>query len=331
MINIFSQTLNERLYYKLWENKDLWRRLIYIIIPWILLAALYIILHMRGALLIDNAYGFLNDFTNLCSLSYIFIFMYYVGGYYSIYSNNKIEAYINRINNDKEKNKCNQKVKKVNSCVPYLHVFAILLSLCGMWFIYVANLNGAKNWYAKMIPYYLPYYCLLIAISWYMSANVFLRTLTVTINFYYILDYDLNISVTDNDECCGLRQFFSLMYRNIGMALCFVIFIGLIIWSDFRAVNYGVDNAFHKYPILCLPIILILVAYLGIALLPFIKAKARVNSLVDKKLEELEFPDERIKYFKKIKNSAYFSRELIISILANILIPVIGVVLNKIF
>ncbi len=104
MIKIFSKTLNDRLYYWLWDNKNLWwKRLIYIIIPWLLLAALYIILYMRGALLIDNSYGFLNDLTNLFSLSCIFIFMYYFGGWYSQYSQNTIDTYINRIETSAKK------------------------------------------------------------------------------------------------------------------------------------------------------------------------------------------------------------------------------------
>lgn len=84
-------SLNEYLYRKLWKNSNqkIYKKLIYFLIPWILLLALYCILYAREALIINGAYGFLNDFSNLFALSYVFIFIYYVSGYYSEYTNNR--------------------------------------------------------------------------------------------------------------------------------------------------------------------------------------------------------------------------------------------------
>lgn len=197
-----------------------------------------------------------------------------------------------------------------------------------MWFIYIANLNGTSNWYARLMPYYLPYYCVLIALSWYMSINVLLRTLLVSVKFYKILDFDLFLSVYDNDGCCGLKKFFNTLSVNIGIAFYFVMCIAIIIMSDFRAINYGIENAFYKYPIVIVLIVFILMFYLGMVLLSFLKAKNKVNDLVNTELTKYKYPDNKIDELMKIKYSMYSSKNIIFPVLTNAIPIVIAIISN---
>lgn len=328
MKKAFQFTLNELLYKKLWAKNSWCLKTIYIIIPWILLAILYCFLYIRDALLIDGAYGFLNDFTNLFALSYVFIFIYYVSGYYSSYSNSKSSAYMNRIASKEKRSECQSRIDKVSALQPYIHIFATFACLFSMWFIYITHLNGAKNWYEKMIPWYLPYYCILIAMTWYMSATVLLRTLVESIKFYEILDFDLSLKLTDSDMGCGLKDFFRFIFINVGIALYFVIWISIIVFSDYRAVQYDVYNTFYLYPIICLPIILLLVIYLAITALPFFKAKSVIDNMVDEELKKYEYPDRHIDELMKIKHSMFSFRNIILPVFTNLLPIMVSSLMN---
>lgn len=326
MKKYFQISCNEFFYQKLWKNDSLnmKKKIVYILIPWGLLAILYFILYFKNALIMEGAYGFLNDFSNLFALSYVFVFIYYVSGYYSEYICDKMNVYKNKIDSEKL-----SIIEKSGTRVVWINFISLAMSCFGIWFIYIASLNGENNWYEKLQPYYLWYYCLLIALSWYMSSNVLLKTMLVSVQFYKILNSDIKLNINNSDMSCGLKGFFNVLSVNIGIAFYFALWIAIIIISDFRAINYGVDNAFHKYPILLVPIALIVVFYLAVVLLPFLKAKNKINELVNEELEKCRYPDKRIEELIRIKHSMYSSKNIILPILTNA-IPIITAVISKV-
>lgn len=324
-----SKTVNEYLYDGLWKNKKsiFLLQIVYVCIPLILLSILYGVLYTSNALIIKGAYGFVNDLTNMFSLSYVFIFIYYMSGYYPKYSSGIVNIYTELLSNK------NTKIfgmleEKIEMKLIIAHILAVAISLvCSQFCIDTASLNGSQNWYSKLAPSWLVYYRVLIFLTWYMSTNTLFNTLTVSSKLYRILDFDLPMNVDNVDGSCGLKQYFRLISLNIGIACYFIIWIVLIVISDYRAIDYGVNNLFYKNPLFVIAIPIIATIYFTVVLRPFFKAKRKVYEVVDKELQQCHYPDKRINELKKIKYSMFSFKNIAVTLLTN-LIPIIGAIIK---
>lgn len=81
------------LYKKLWE-KNLFTKIIYILIPFVLIMIFAAILFNRGAFVMEDGYAFTADYTNCYMLCYVFFFVYFVHGLFIPYFKKQIEPIV---------------------------------------------------------------------------------------------------------------------------------------------------------------------------------------------------------------------------------------------
>ena len=122
--------------YKLWGNKNLLLRYIYILIPWIILFFFYLTVFLNNAFSKNKTITFalLDDLTNLLIIPYIWIFGYY----FLMYFFKKSEFEIQKTQNKLYKNrmvKIEQKIKNIDRVFKLTQLFAYLIPIAGFLFI----------------------------------------------------------------------------------------------------------------------------------------------------------------------------------------------------
>ena len=216
-----KSTINEWLYKQLWKNKkrSMLKKIVYIIIPWFLLAILYSIIYVQGAGEVKGGYGFWQDKTNMFVLPYMFLFSYYVGGRNPSYLKESIISYFEKLRTDEDKKVCKKKINNIDLIKTIGHALAIIISIIGAgYFIYKASLNGDLNWYSKLNRWQMGYYSLFVFSTWYMSLNLLIDTVCTSIKVYKISIYKPEIQLDHLDRCGGIANVFTALSWNIGLA-----------------------------------------------------------------------------------------------------------------
>ena len=312
-------TINEWLYKKLWENKkrSMLKKIIYIIIPWILLAILYSIIFLQGAGTIEGGYGFWLDKTNVFVLPYMFLFSYYIGGWNSTYLNRNIRFFINKIEDINDKNRCEKILKSIDKKKTIINWVSAFFVLFGLWFVHIADLNETNNWYSLLSESQLNYYRFFVIATWYVSANVLFDTIVSARKIYRISHFRPKIDIANSDNCAGLSKIFTQLFWNVGLAFYFVVSVAIIIYSDFTAYKYNVENAFYKYPVLIIPIVLLLILYFSFTIIPLIECRRIIFEKIESESANINISRSEI---EKINNSMFYSiKNVFVFLCANIL------------
>ena len=214
--------LNNILYKKLWPKKGICGKIIYIIIPFIMLLIFWFIIDSNNAyrIVLDNTcsppkygYGFLDDYSNRYVAFGVFIFVYFARGLFTEYSEQKIDLYGRFIDQNKKENI----QRKRNVAKIHMSLISIAVSLVGIIFIYVANSNGEKNWYSLIGTAGLIYYSVLITCEWKLSIDLFVSIIIDSFTLMGYSKYDINnIDLFNNDRCCGFRRTLNVLSASLG-------------------------------------------------------------------------------------------------------------------
>ena len=280
-----KSTINEWLYKQLWKNKkrSMLKKIVYIIIPWFLLAILYSIIYVHGAGEVKGGYGFWQDKTNMFVLPYMFLFSYYVGGRNPSYLKESIISYFEKLRTDEDKKVCKKKINNIDLIKTIGHALAIIISIIGAgYFIYKASLNGDLNWYSKLNRWQMGYYSLFVFSTWYMSLNLLIDTVCTSIKVYKISIYKPEIQLDHLDRCGGIANVFTALSWNIGLAIYLLLSIILIFVSDFDAVKINIYNALAVHPQIGVIVIVAAIFYLTFTIIPFAECKLLISEQIRK-------------------------------------------------
>ncbi len=244
------------LYNWLWHDKGTCRRMIYIFIPFILLAIFIIILLNSDAIIheLNNTqiqknvkyFGIFDDLTNSFVLVYQLFFIYFASGKFLSYIGGRMREFENiRVNN----------YKKLQKTVQLLRVWTLIGSIIigfasGIFFItnayHVSESQNIVYWYS-LVGVGIWYYGLLICFVLSMSVHFFI---SIIIYMFTICSYRKKGVTTKDTEktkdifnilksSCTLCVFFGI-YSMISVATAFL--------SDYRATTkYNVEFALAGY------------------------------------------------------------------------------------
>ena len=87
--NLSDMFMSGILHEKLWKRSML-KKIIYISIPFLLIMGFDLMLFFHDVFTLDEGHGFLEDYSNCYTLSYVFIFMYFVHGLFLPFFENKV-------------------------------------------------------------------------------------------------------------------------------------------------------------------------------------------------------------------------------------------------
>ncbi|MBQ3544782.1 MAG: hypothetical protein IJA34_07350 [Lachnospiraceae bacterium] len=134
----FKDVMTEGLLYKFLWKRNFLTKIIYIIIPFVLIVLFGLIIYFRKAYDMNNGYDFLSDYTNCYMLCYIFFFMYFVCGLFVPYLSNRVKEFGEKvpieISEKYDKNRIKAKW--------FLSFGSVIVSGFAIPFIYVASKTG---------------------------------------------------------------------------------------------------------------------------------------------------------------------------------------------
>lgn len=264
---------NGILYELLWEG-NLFTKILYILIPFILILSFFLILYFRKAFVLDNGYGFLSDYSNCYMLGYIFIFIYFVNGLFRPFFYKQVDKIENSV-----KKYYQPKFKRVT--IKYICFGAsILFFIFSVFFISRGVDYGVLNWYSRLKQSELVFYSFLIAITWIISAQLFLSIIIENIYIYlYINKMSEKVDINNPDGKCGFKTLFSSLFASMGFGFYFLIAVAVIIFSDYNAhKTFNLNFLCYDLAWLIISVALILaVIYYSIILLTFLLLRNKIK------------------------------------------------------
>lgn len=294
-----KSVFNFTLYHLLWK-KGLLGKIIYSLIPFILIGTFGLILYFSEAWKMEG-YSFLADYTNCFMLCYIFFFMFFVHGLFLPYFHKQVDLLGSKSKPFVYK-KYNINIKFAYRTVS---ICSILLSAFAIPFIYAANQTGDINWYSKLNNIELLYYSFLIVMAWVMSAQLFASILIDSIAIYKYLQQGIdNLDYYNLDKKCGLKGVYHSLSASMGFGFYFLIAVVVIICSDFNAhENYGLDLLAYKYWWLIAAITIILsVIYFTTIIITYISLNKIMKTAIKNKVTETKMCDKKSQYLRDISS-----------------------------
>ena len=247
------------IFYKLlWHDKSTIQRLIFVFIPFVLIAGFIIILINTDALAyelrpediksgIKYYYGIFDDLTNSFVLVYQLFFIYFASGKFLSYIGDNMRSFENHSVQQKESVQTAAK-----GCRIVTLVLAVIIGV-GAGTFFIINASTAAHAQSKLIYWYskigagIWYYGFLICFTLSMSTHFFL---SIIMDMFLICSYKKRGLIKDSGEksaeslkdlksCCTLGVFFGF-YSLISVATVF--------YSDIRAFNkFEVDFGLAGY------------------------------------------------------------------------------------
>ncbi|MCH5183001.1 MAG: hypothetical protein J1E00_02400 [Oscillospiraceae bacterium] len=315
-MKMIKDTLLEGPLYKILWKRNMLTKIVYILIPFVLILAFGLILYSAGALNMETGYGFLDDYTNCYMLAYIFFFMYFVHGMFLPWLDSKVDAFgksFSPANHDYYR-------KRIDGCRLALILVAIGISLFCTPFIKVASETGDQNWYFRLNRIELLYYTFLIICTWIMSAKLFIDIGIQMISLYkYLKKFTGDIDLYNSDKKCGLKSLYNAIAASMGFGVYFILAIGMILYSDYRAfTHFGLLMDAYKYRSAIIAItILLSVIYYAIIIVTYILLNTKTRNQIENKLKELgnDLNNGQVMYLRNISLSVINPNDICIFLL----------------
>lgn len=275
-----------------WNSNNMLLRYLYIVIPIALLFVLYLVIYFCGGYDFKG-YSFVNDYANSLVIPYIMLFGYYFTGWLFNYSNKIIEDLITRYNLSV---KNQRKYIRAEKLYKIMQLFSYFIPLVSLIFIFVANENMDKNWYS-VLPYgFLLFYKLVIIFTWYLAASLIIIAIFSLIKIHYVLkDIDIeDINIYDSDNNCGFFFCNKLIIFFLGISLYYLFAGNIIVFSDFNAVSFQIENTFYKYPWAGCIFLIMFFMYLATVLVTMfdsitLVSKVKQTTLLKKDINSLDY------------------------------------------
>lgn len=295
-------------------NHLLWKRglickILYILIPFLLIGVFAVILDQEQAFIVENTYGFLEDCTNCYMLCYIFFFVYFLNGFFLPYFHKQVEMFGSKV-----KYRIRQKYS-LNISIAYWIVLmcSVLISACSIAFIYTANQTGDKNWYSKLNNIELSYYSFLIVMAWIMSVRLFAHVLINTVSIYKYLQHDIEkLDYYNEDKKCGLKGIYNSLAASVGFGFYFLIAVAVIVYSDFNAkAKHGIDLLAYKCGVEIIVFAVIFAAvYFAIIGITYINLNRTLKMKIENKIKNTNLCRAKVNYLNKIAGTSISLNEI---------------------
>lgn len=311
-------TLNCLIYKNMWINGGVVKKVIYVMIPFVLMGVFFAILYYRRAITIEGGYGFQQDYTNKFMLFFIFFFVYFLSGVFTICMENKIDD-IGRLI---PQNKYNEYIKYNKLAKKYFSIIAAAIALIGV--IFISGANNELTWYRRLNGLELGYYSFLIVYVWYMSACLFLSIIIDSVTLIKYLQFPASaFDFFHIDKHCGLKRTFNIIIANMGFGLYYLIMVAIIIFSDYKA-NQSIPElkllAYEwRYQIIFITVF-ISVVYYTIVLLTYISLRELLIRVIISEAKKYTIFSEEGKFLRSI-NISILSVNNISVFLLSVLFP----------
>lgn len=242
------------LYKWLWHDKGTFKRLLYIFIPFILLAVFIFILLNNGVLINKQDqsnvkyFGIFDDLTNSFVLIYQMFFIYFASAKFLSYIGKKMREFEARRIDDNFNFQKSIKILRVVTLIVSIFVGFV----AGAFFIVNAyHASESKNmivyWYS-CIGAGIWYYGLLICYVLSMSIHFFL---SIIVYMFIICSYRKRIK-TNDDKTIDILKILKSLKSSCTLCVFFGIYslisVATVFLSDYRASkNYEVEFALAGY------------------------------------------------------------------------------------
>lgn len=233
--------------------------ILYVSIPILLSSILYFIMWNEGVVEIrSNEFNFLNDWSNSISCVLLFILSYYLCG---SYPEIVIKGFKNIVEGSKKKelnlvlNRWDHKVNIIQK------LWLAVAIIAGTIFIFIAQGNKGIYWFNNISLPSVIYYRLFLVGTWYFSGIILIESILMCYLNYNVLNNEmLEFDTINIDNMFGQKKYFKVLIMNFAFGIYLIIGAFVIILMDQISYNdYGVNNAFHKYPILIILIVVIVI------------------------------------------------------------------------
>lgn len=314
---------NKGILYSLLWTGSLVKKVLFIFIPFFLIATLVLLLDHEDALYIIGAHDFLSDYTNNFTLFYIFIFIYFVHGLYLPFFYNEVNSIQSNDGNSIQSEK--NKLSKYGALIVSLFI--------GIFFsckFIVGGINASDDgWYSRLNTAQYIYYTILTCYTWCTSIHLFLTILIECHTLYNGLPgEDLDIYHIDNR--CGLKGLYNSLSAAMGFGIYFLIAVSVIIYSDYNAKSkFGIELLAYKWQVPIIIIALLLASlYYSVIIVTFLKLHETLKSNIKKHLEK-PHNNQDVGYFdpNKISSSFITANDVVVFILS-VLIPAIAAIMQ---
>ncbi len=327
--NLSDMFMSGILHEKLWKRSML-KKIIYISIPFLLIMGFDLMLFFHDVFTLDEGHGFLEDYSNCYTLSYVFIFMYFVHGLFLPFFENKVSNLCKQLEFPQEE--FNNLLKKIKAIIGLI---AIAVSFIEVPFITLPHKSHFLSWSSDLKFVELLYYALLIYFSWYMSARLFICISSLAVITYKYLDNTKNKNIFNFDffnvdKKCGLKGLFNALSASMGFGIYFIIAIGMILYSDYKVFEkYHFMLLAYKYNWVIIVITVILcVIYYSIFIITYISLGNSMNNAVYNKLKHSEnLSEKQIEFLKAIPTSSVHINDICVFALS-VLFPGIAAIVQ---
>lgn len=327
--NIIRMLINGLLYEKLWKGNML-RKIIYIFIPFLLIIVFDLMLFLRNVFTLDYGHGFLEDYSNCYTLSYVFIFMYFVHGLFLPFFEEKVSILCNQLGYSQEA--FNKQLKKIKTVI---FLMALIASLIEIPFITLPHTEHFPSWSSDLEIIELLYYGALIYFAWFMSIRLFVCISSLAVTTYKYLDNkdkrgNFNFDFFNSDKKCGLKGLFNSLSASMGFGIYFIIAIGMILYSDYKVFeNYNFMLLAYKYNWVIIIITVILcVIYYSIFIITYISLGNTMNNAIINKIKSSKnLTEKQIEFLKSIPTSPIHLNDICIFALS-VLFPGIAAIVQ---
>lgn len=235
---------NELAFSFLWKRQKSYKRKMgYILLPFVLIILLGVVIYCFGAYKTptnyDNEqrfYSFFQDYSNCFMTCYVFFFMYYVNGFFVYYFNKKTDRFIGQIADETTENKARKTLANVSTTISIIcFVFLVL----GVIFVICTRLfsNQQQYWYSRIPPIFFSLYAFIVSLEWFLSFRLFVFILTNAITIYKVLT--TKTSYASKEIQFKVHQpLLRCLAASLGFGIYFLIAIGMVYYSDYRANKY---------------------------------------------------------------------------------------------
>ena len=227
------------------------KRITYLLIPFILSTTLFLVVNKADAFNSQPGfYSFSDDYSDCYMLLYVFVFMFFVSGAILKRFNDSTDSYISNH-------------LRVSSFSPrivrgWFSLLSIFFVLGAQFFVlfpqnhndFITTDNSVSFWYNKLNNVPKAYYFLLVSMSWYMAARLFLHVLINSIALYLASEKSSAKVLNDEhhkDASVELSRIKNYLAASLGFGLYFLIAIGIILYSDYTVANSSLELIFAGY------------------------------------------------------------------------------------
>lgn len=316
----------------------IWSKVLYILMPFVLVALLIWCLLADGVL-IDNAdvnFSFLRDVSNSIGIPILMIVAFFVSGAYLEYTCNVFNDF-----SQVEKGTFTKRVQIVQ-------IIANVGWLAGIPFVIQAFSNGEGFWmcHISWFPTFL-IYLVNLGLTWYCSLLIAFTEVYICCQYMKLFFSNANSDLEKIFDMFPqkVQESAFVLAVNVVLGIYYVMGTLLFLLNDYSShVHYDLDNVFFKFPFINITVVLISLTILILAAYPLykiyfidrknkIKKKEQIKSKMIKaiqqeKVDELEIIQKENAILKEILCPLVESKMKVLALFFSALFPVVGLILG---